>query len=100
MAAAKARAVLEASSPTNAVRAFCQRLAQNLLRPRRTGGNDDYFPTVLFLLAECFFERERVRFIHFVGDVLADPGTGLVQLERSVLLRHLFHADQNLHAIT
>ena len=83
-----------------AVRALRQRLAQNLLRPRRTGGNDNYFAPMLLFLAERFFEREGVRLIDFVRNVFADPGAGFVQLERRILLRHLFHADQNLHAVT
>src|SRR5205823_8933810 len=29
--------------------------------------------------------------------VFADPSAALIQLERRVLLRHLLHADQNLH---
>ena len=80
-----------------AVRALRQGFAQNLLGARGTGGDDDHFSAVLFFLAQRFFEREGVRFIDFVRNIFADPGAGLVQLERRIFLRHLLHADQNLH---
>ncbi len=81
-----------------AIRALGQGFAQNLLGARRTGCNDHHFAAVLLFLAQRFFEREGVRLVDFVGNVFADPGAGLVQLERRIFLRHLFHADQNLHA--
>ena len=55
---------------------------------------------MLFFLAKSFFKREGVRFIDFVGNVFADPRPRLIQLQRSVFLRHLLHANQNLHEST
>ena len=81
-----------------AIGALGQGLAQHLLGARRTGGNDDDFAAVLLFLAKGLFERVGVRLIHFVGDVFANPGAGFVEFEGGVLLRHLLHADQNLHS--
>ena len=72
-------------------------LAQDLLCASRAGGDDDNFTAVLFFLAECFLEGVGVGLVHLVGDILADPGTGLVEFERCVFLRHLLHADQDFH---
>jgi len=83
-----------------AVRAFGQRFAQNLLRPRGACGNYHYLAAVLLFLAERLFERKGVGLIDLVGDVFADLGAGFVEFERCILLRHLFHADQNLHALS
>src|SRR4051812_1330499 len=52
---------------------------------------------MFFLLAQRLFERVRIRLVDLVGDVFADPGAGGVHLERGVFLRHLFHADEDLH---
>ena len=60
-----------------AIRALGQGFTQHLLGARRTGGDDDHFPAVLFFLAQGFFEREGVGLIDLVGDVFADPGAGL-----------------------
>ena len=89
--------VLEMDRP---VRAFRQRLAQNLQRPRRAGRQDDHLARMLFLLPQRLFERKRVRLIHFVGNIFADPRPRFIQLQRSVFLRYLLHANQNLHGST
>ncbi len=83
-----------------AVGALGQGFAQYLLGACRTGRDDDHFSAVLFFLTQRLFEREGVRLIHFVGNVFADPGAGLVQFERRIFLRHLLHADQNLQGVT
>ncbi len=62
------------------ISALCQRLAQHLLRPGRTGGNDHHFATVLLLLAESFFERVSVRLVHFVRNIFANPGARFAEL--------------------
>ncbi len=82
------------------VRALGQRLAKHLLRPRRPGGNGDHFPAMLFFLPQSFFERKRVRLIHFVRNILTNPSPRLIQLERRILLRNLLHAHQNLQGIS
>ena len=105
MAAAKALAVLKASSVDEvvvlkmdrAIGALGQRLAQHLLRARRAGGNDDDFAAVLFFLAQRLFQRVGVGLVHFVGDIFANPRPALIQLERGVFLRDLLHAHQDLH---
>ena len=105
IAAAKARAVLKASSPTNrvvlqvngAIGALGQRFAQDLAGARRAGGNHHYFAGVLFLLPQRFFQRVRVGLIDLVGNVFADPGARLVQFEGRIFLRNLLHANQDFH---
>ena len=79
-----------------AVSTLGQGFAKNLLHPCRTGGNYHHPPAVLFLLAQGLFKRIGIGFVHFIGNVFTDPGTALIQLQGSVFLRHLFHADQNL----
>src|SRR5258708_4902812 len=80
-----------------AVGALGQSFAQHLLRARRPGGNHHDFATVLFLLAQRFFERISVGLVDFIGDVFANPRAAFVQFQRGVLLRDLLHADQNFH---
>src|SRR5438067_2245844 len=76
--------------------AFGKRLAQYLLRSRRTGGNGYNFAAVLLFLAQCFFECVCIRLIDFIRDVFADPRAALIELKRSILLRYLLDANQNL----
>ena len=83
-----------------AVRALGQSFAQHLLGPRGTGGDYHDFPAVLFFLTQRLFQGEGVGLIDFVRHVFANPGAGFVQLEGRILLRHLFHADKNFHAVT
>ena len=78
------------------VGAFCQGFPENLLGACRTCGNYDHFAAVLFLLAQGFFQRVSVGFVHFVRDVFTNPGAALIELKRRILLRDLLHADQNL----
>ena len=95
--------MLKASSPTNfvvfqmnrAIRALGQRLAQHLLRPRRAAGDHDDFAFVLFPLPQRLFQRERVRLVHFVRNIFANPRAAFVELERRIFLRHLLHANQD-----
>ena len=104
MAAANAFARIERVQPdelvvlqmNRAIRALGQRLAQHLLRPRRTAGDDDDFALVLFPLPQRLFEGVGVRLVDFVRDVFADPRAAFVELQRRVFLRHLLHANQNL----
>src|SRR5437899_5306630 len=81
-----------------AVSALGESFAQNLLRASWPRGDYHHLAAVLFLLTQRLFERISVRLIDFVRDVFSDPGAALIQLERRVLLRHLLHADQNLHS--
>ena len=80
-----------------AVRTFGQSLPQNLLGSGGTGSDDDYFSAVFLLLTESFFERVSIRLVHFVRHVFTNPSAGLVQLQRSIFLRNLLHANQDLH---
>ena len=80
-----------------AVGALGQRLAQHLLRPRRTGGDHHHFAAVLFPLPQRLFQRIRVGFVHLIAHVFTNPGCPLIQLQRRVLLRYLLHANQDLH---
>src|SRR2546430_254227 len=80
-----------------AIGAFGQGFAQYLLRSLRTGGDYDYFPAVLFLLAQSLFERKSIRLVHFVRNIFTNPGPRLVQLQRRIFLQNLLHANQDLH---
>src|SRR3954451_24223995 len=52
---------------------------------------------MLLFLPQRLFQSVSIWFVDFVGDVFADPGATLVQLEWCILLRHLLHANQYLH---
>ena len=78
-----------------AIGALGQRFAQHLLGTRGTAGNHHDFALVLFALAERLFQRKSIGFVHFVGDVFANPRAAFVELERCIFLRHLLHADQD-----
>ena len=80
-----------------AVRALSEPLAQHLLRARGTAGDNHDLASVLLLLAQGLFQRVGIRLVDFVGNVLANPCSALVQLQRSVLLRDLLHAHQDFH---
>jgi hypothetical protein len=60
------------------VSAFRQGFAQHLLGARRTGGNHDNLSAMLFFLSQSLFQSVGIRLIHFVGNVFANPGTGLI----------------------
>jgi hypothetical protein len=75
-----------------------QGFAQHLAGTRRARGNYDHLATVLFLLAKRFFQGVGVGFVHFVGNVFADPGSGLVEFKRGIFLGDLLHAHQDFHA--
>ena len=85
--------ILEVNCP---ICAFGEGFAQNLLCASRTGGENDYLVAMFFLLTQSLLERVGVRFVYLVGDILTNPGAGVVQLEGGVFLRHLLHADKNL----
>ena len=72
-------------------------LPQNLRGSRGAGRDYDDFSAMLLFLAQRFFERVGVGLVDLVGNVLANPGAALVELQGSVLLRDLLHADQDLH---
>src|SRR5262249_30089751 len=82
------------------VRALRERLAKHLLRPRRSCCDGYNFPAVLFFLPQRLFEGKSIRFVDFVGNVLTNPRAAFVQLKRSILLRHLLHANQDLQGIS
>ena len=77
------------------IRALGQRLAQHLLRPRRTARDHDDLALVLLPLAQRLFQRVGIRLVHFVRNIFADPRAAFVQLERRIFLRHLLHANQD-----
>src|SRR3954471_249264 len=52
---------------------------------------------MLLFLPQRLFQSVSIWFVDFIGDVFADPGATLVQLEWCILLRHLLHANQYLH---
>ena len=81
-----------------AVGSLGQRLAQHLLRPRRTGGDHHHLATIFFLLPHRLFQRIGVRLVHLIANILAEPGRALIQLQRRIFLRYLLHANQDLHA--
>ena len=82
-----------------AVRALGQRLAQHLLGARRTGGDDDYFARRASLSGGAPLRSAKAS-----GSLTSYETSSRIQvpdsfsLRRRVFLRHLFHADQNLHA--
>src|SRR5581483_3240239 len=76
-----------------------QRFANHLRDPRRSTRADDDFAAVLFLEAQRFFERVRIRFVHLeAGIAFADPGLRVVQTRLPFARRNLFDADGNFHA--
>src|SRR5439155_14302708 len=87
--------ILEVNCP---ICAFGEGFPQNLLGARRAGSGNDYFAAMFFLLAQSLLEAIGIRLVYLVGNVLANPGAGLVELEGGVFLRHLLHADKNFQA--
>ena len=81
-----------------AVGALSQGFTQHLAGPGRPGRDGYDFPAVFFLLAKGLFQGVGVRLVDLIRNVFANPGPGLVQLEGSIFLRNLLHADQNFHA--
>ena len=79
-----------------AIGAFGQAFAENLLGAARARGDYNHLPAMLFLLPQRLFQRVGIRLVDLVGNVLVNPCTGLVQLQRRVFLRNLLHADQDL----
>src|SRR5438552_2195506 len=56
------------------ISALCQRLAQHLLRPGRTGGNDHHFATVLLLPAAHVLAGHHVVPAKHVGTSFGEAG--------------------------
>jgi hypothetical protein len=54
---------------------------------------------MLFLLPQGFFQRVGVRLVDLIGDVFANPGAGVVQLERRIFLRYLLDAHEYFHKV-
>ena len=92
----KAR-VFEVNGP---IGALGQSFAEHLLRVRWASGDDNDLAAVLFFLTQSLLKRVRVRFVDLIGHIFANPGAGFVQLQWRVLLRHLFHANQDLQQQT
>ena len=80
------------------VGAACERLAKDLLHPRRTGGTDHHLAAMLLAKAQAFLERIGVGFIHLVGDILlSNPGLVVAKPRLPLAGGHLLDADGDLH---
>src|SRR5215472_14684717 len=106
MAATNALAMLKASRPTKPLSSRWMARSAPLASPSRSTCCARAGPAVTTTTSPVCFSfcrrassRAYASLVHLVGNIFPDPCTRFIQLQRSILLRHLLHADQNLHGL-